>query len=49
MIKKEREVNWPLTPEELLASFDEGPLPELYNAIFYTAAESAKLMSMGMQ
>ena len=32
MIKKEREEKWPLTPEELLASFDEGPLPELYNA-----------------
>ena len=47
MIKKEREEKWPLTPEELLAAFDEGPLPELYNGIFYTTADSAKINKHG--
>ena len=36
-----------MTPEELLASFDEGPLPELYNAIFYTTGDSALINDYG--
>ena len=36
-----------MTPEELRASFDEGPLPELYNAIFYTADDSALINEYG--
>ena len=46
-IRKEREEKWPLTPEELFASFDEGPLPVLYNVIFYTTDDSAIINKYG--
>ena len=45
--RKEREEKWPMTPEELLASFDEGPLPELYNAIYYTTNDSGIINDHG--
>ena len=46
-VRKEKEEKWPMTPEELLASFDDGPLPEVYNAIFYTTDDSALINEYG--
>ena len=48
-VRKEKEENLPMTPEELLASFDEGPFPELYNAIFYTTHDSALINEYGYE
>eukprot|EP00794_Sanderia_malayensis_P003929 gene3929-4479_t len=31
---------WPLTPEELMEQQDNGPLPELFNAVFFTMHDS---------
>ena len=45
--KKEKEDQWPLTPEELLSRIDEGPLPELYNVIYFSTHEYGKLNSSG--
>ena len=43
---QERETSdnaWPLTPEELLAELDTGPLPEIYNFIFYSIYDRATI------
>ena len=38
---------WPLTPDELLAKLDTGPLPELYNSIYFSIHERGELNQYG--
>ena len=38
---------WPLTPDEMISMLDEGPVPELYNAIYYTMNERGKENAYG--
>ena len=46
--EKKKDVDkWPLTPEELLSRMDEGPLPELYNAIYFCKHEYGTLNDHG--
>ena len=45
--KKRNTKKWPLTPEELLSQMDEGPLPDLYNAIYFSKYEHGKLNEHG--
>ena len=45
--KKKETDKWPLTPEELLARIDEGPLSELYNTIYFSIHEHGKLNDKG--
>ena len=35
-VKEKEHHQWPLSPEELIAKLDDGPLPDLYNAIYYS-------------
>ena len=48
MIKKVREEKWPLTPEKLLAAFDEGP-QSCTTVSFTRQLYRRQFMSMGMQ
>ena len=41
------DIQWPLTPEKLLEVMDKGPIPELFNAIYYTVHNSGKLNEFG--
>ena len=36
---------WPLFPEDMISMLDKGPLPDLYNAIFYTKYEYGYVMT----
>ena len=41
------ESSWPKTPDELLSLLDQGVLPELYNALFYSMHENGKINEYG--
>ena len=43
-VKEEKQHQWPLSPEELIAKLDEGPLPDLYNTIYYSIDDKAMLL-----
>eukprot|EP00794_Sanderia_malayensis_P017244 gene17244-18963_t len=47
MLKQKQRYDFPLTSEEFIKSLDEGPLPELYNAIFYSMHDSATINEYG--
>ena len=34
--KQKGDINWPVTPEKLLSRMATGPLPEIYNAIYFS-------------
>ena len=40
-------MTWPLTPKELLSRIDTGPLPEIYNAIYFSIYEPASINQCG--
>eukprot|EP00794_Sanderia_malayensis_P016277 gene16277-17916_t len=46
-LKQKQRYDFPLTSEEFIKSLDEGPLPELYNAIFYSMHDSATINEYG--
>ena len=46
-LQEEKEIEWPYSPEELVRMLDKGPLPELYNAIYYTVNGNFKLNKYG--
>ena len=41
------DIQWPLTPKKLLEVMDKGPIPELFNAIYYTMHDSGKVNEFG--
>ncbi len=41
-MKTQEKPEWPLSPEELICKLDEGPLPDLYNAIYYSMYDNMK-------
>ena len=45
--RKISEETWLLTPDELLSKLDSGPLPELYNAIYFSIYERGKINQYG--
>ena len=45
--KKKTEMELPLSPEEFLSMLDEGPLPEIYNAIYYSMHDNGKKNEYG--
>ena len=45
--RQKSDVSWPLTPEELLSRIDTGPLPEIYNAIYFSIYESGSINQYG--
>ena len=34
--RQKGDITWPLNPEELLSRVDTGPLPEIYNATYFS-------------
>ena len=40
--RQETDKKWPLSIDEFMQELDKGPLPELYNAIFYTLEDTGK-------
>eukprot|EP00794_Sanderia_malayensis_P016364 gene16362-18007_t len=46
-LKQKQRYDFPLTSEEFIKSLDEGPLPKLYNAIFYSMHDSATINEYG--
>ena len=45
--RKSEDERWPLTPDELLSKLDSGPLPDLYNTIYYSIHDRRKLNEYG--
>ena len=45
--RKNEAERWPLTPDELLSKLDSGPLPDLYNTIYYSVHDRGKLNEYG--
>ena len=45
--RKTSEDTWPLTPDKLLSKLDSRPLPELYNAIYFSIYERGKINQYG--
>ena len=41
--KQKRDITWPLTPEELLSRINAGPLPAIYNAIYFPIYQSRSI------
>ena len=41
------DMQWPVTPKKLLEVMDKGPIPELFNAIYYTMHDSGKVNEFG--
>ncbi len=46
-LKQKHKCNFPLTSEDFIKSLDEGPLPELYNTIFYSKHDRATINEYG--
>ncbi len=45
--RKSREDAWPLITKELLTKLDTGPLPELFNAIYFSFYQKSVLNQYG--
>ena len=45
--RNEEAIEWPLSPEQLTQLLDKGPLPELYNVIYYTVFDGSKNTEFG--
>ena len=45
--RNDESLEWPLSPEKLVALLHKAPLPELYNAIYYTLYDTAKKNTYG--
>ena len=41
------DITWPLTSEERLSIIDSEPLPEIYNAIYFSIYQSASINQYG--
>ena len=42
-LEDQKKFEWTYNPEELMGMLDRGPLPEIYNAIYYTVKDHLKL------
>ena len=47
VLEKESLNDWPMSPEDLIDKMDSGPLPEIYNAIYYSMHEKGTLNGYG--
>ena len=45
--RQKGDITWPLTTEQLLSRIDTGPLPEIYNSIYFSIYESASINQYG--
>ena len=45
--RKKCNITWPLTSEERLSTIDSAPLPEIYNAIYFSIYQSASINQYG--
>ena len=45
--RQKGDITWPLTPEELLSRINAEPLPETYNAIYFSIHESGSINQYG--
>ena len=45
--RKQNGTSWPLSPEDFLSMLDQGPLPDLYNAIYYSMCDRVKRNEYG--